>query len=55
MLCNALKLQASIEAWTCLQVGVKQVIQGWDIGIAGNGADIPPMKVCKSRLPCGAC
>ena len=28
-----------------MQIGVKQVIAGWDEGILGDGKDLPPMKV----------
>ena len=28
-----------------LQIGVRQVIAGWDEGILGDGKDVPPMKV----------
>ena len=27
------------------QIGVKQVIAGWDDGILGDGKELPPMKV----------
>lgn len=28
-----------------MQIGVRQVIAGWDEGILGDGKDVPPMKV----------
>ena len=28
-----------------VQIGVRQVIAGWDEGILGDGKDVPPMKV----------
>ncbi len=31
------------------QVGAGQVIQGWDLGIGGDGADVPPMRVGERR------
>ena len=35
---------AHLLSFTLPQVGVRQVIQGWDLGIVGNQADIPPMR-----------
>ena len=35
-----------------LQIGVRQVIAGWDIGILGDEQNgIPPMKVLNRKLP----
>lgn len=31
-----------------VQIGVRQVIAGWDEGILGDGKDLPPMKVIKT-------
>ena len=36
------------EAYSAVQIGVGQVIKGWDLGIAG-GDGVPPMKVQQSR------
>ncbi len=33
-----------------MQIGVRQVIAGWDEGILGDGKDVPPMKVPFSSL-----
>ncbi len=33
-----------------MQIGVRQVIAGWDEGILGDGKDVPPMKVTFSSL-----
>ena len=33
-----------------MQIGVRQVIAGWDEGILGDGKDVPPMKVYFSSL-----
>lgn len=33
-----------------MQIGVKQVIAGWDEGILGDGKDLPPMKVTFQTL-----
>ena len=38
-----------IKQGVCLQVGIRQVIAGWDQGIIGSD-DIPPMKV-RNLLP----
>lgn len=32
-----------------VQIGVRQVIAGWDEGILGDGKDLPPMKVSKTE------
>lgn len=34
-----------------MQIGVRQVIAGWDEGILGDGKDVPPMKVRASVHP----
>jgi hypothetical protein len=41
---------AHIECWPfrAVQIGVRQVIQGWDLGILGDD-NVPPMKVHLAR------
>ena len=42
-----------------MQIGVRQVIAGWDEGILGDGKDLPPMKVRQRyrvpRMGCSMC